>query len=209
MEQREITNFLENIRQAGERASNIVKNMLKFVRRSTPEMSEQDIVEIINDSLVLCANDINIQEYMDFKDIKIKKNYCCNKLIIECYPQEMQQVILNIVRNAVQAMDPKQANKNISITLDRLDVEHKIQLKIQDNGLGMSPEVLAHIFQPFFTTKPVGQGTGLGLSVCKNIIVQKHHGDLQAESAIGVGTTFIITLPVKQPHSTSRQNETP
>ncbi len=207
LEQREIIVFLENIRQAGERASNIVKNMLKFMRRSTPEMSQQDIVDIINDSLTLCANDINIQEYMDFKDIRINKHFCCNELIIECYPLEIQQVILNIIRNAVQAMDPKQLDKIITITLDKLEAEHKIQLKIQDNGLGMSAEILSHIFQPFFTTKPVGEGTGLGLSVCKNIVVQKHHGDLRAESEVGVGTIFIITLPIQQPRSSQTINQ--
>ena len=104
-------------------------------------------------------------------------------------------------------MDPKQLDKIITITLDKLEAEHKIQLKIQDNGLGMSAEILSHIFQPFFTTKPVGEGTGLGLSVCKNIVVQKHHGDLRAESEVGVGTIFIITLPIQQPRSSQTINQ--
>ncbi len=197
LEEREIIKFLTSIHDAGERASSIVKNMLKFTRRSTAEMSKHNIVDIINDSLLLCANDVAIMETIDFKDIQINKNLCADNLSIECYPLEIQQVILNIVRNAAQAIPPTQAKKIIGIDLANA-ADNKIVIKISDNGPGMEQEISQKIFEPFFTTKPVGQGTGLGLSVCRNIIVQKHHGTLEVESAVGKGSTFIITLPVKQ-----------
>jgi len=197
LEQREIIGFLNNIHSAGERASNIVKNMLKFTRRSTTDMQPHDLVEIINDALELCTSDIAIQDHIDFKNITINKNFALQNLMVECFTLEMQQVLLNLLRNAVQAMDPQQAQKLITIALSKND--DKAVIKVSDNGQGMSKAIMAQIFQPFFTTKPEGQGTGLGLSVCRNIIVQKHHGNMDVESSVGQGTTFIITLPITQP----------
>lgn len=197
LEQREIIKFIYGIHEAGQRASSIVKNMLKFTRRSTADMEKHNLVEIINDALQLCASDISIQEHIDFNDLKVETNFAEIDLEIECYPMEIQQVILNLVRNAVQALNPTQISKNVKISLYRHNT-NKVALEITDTGHGMSNEVLEQIFQPFFTTKPVGQGTGLGLSVCRNIIVQKHHGNLEVRSTPGEGTTFIITLPIIQ-----------
>lgn len=194
---REIIKFLENIHNSGERASNIVKNMLKFTRRSTSEMTHHNIVDVINDSLQLSAHDISIQEHMEFKDINIEKIFCSNNIEVECYPLEIQQVLLNLIRNAVQAFDPKQKDKTIKLSLQQSE-DNKITITVSDNGRGIDPVILEQIFQPFFTTKPVGQGTGLGLSVCKNIIVQRHHGILDVKSTPGQGTTFVITLPIQQ-----------
>ncbi|HSX20032.1 MAG TPA: ATP-binding protein [Gammaproteobacteria bacterium] len=198
LEQREIIKFLDSIRSAGERASAIVKNMLKFTRRSTADMTKHNIVEIINDALQLSSNDIAIQDHIDFKEIKLQKSLDSSDIEIDCYPLEIQQVLLNLIRNAVQAMDPQQPEKILKISLAKIS-DQKITITISDNGQGMPKEIMDQIYQPFFTTKPVGQGTGLGLSVCRNIIVQKHHGDMQVESTVGKGTTFVITLPVTQP----------
>jgi PAS domain S-box-containing protein len=197
LEQREIIKFITGIHDAGQRASSIVKNMLKFTRRSTADMEKHNLTEIINDALQLCASDISIQEHIDFKELHVETNFQDPNIEIECYPLEIQQVILNLVRNAVQALNPTQASKHVKISLSKVG-ENKVSLEITDTGHGMSNEVLEQIFQPFFTTKPVGQGTGLGLSVCRNIIVQKHHGNLEVQSAPGQGTTFIITLPIIQ-----------
>lgn len=198
LQKREIIGFLDNIHSAGERASNIVKNMLKFTRRSTADMSKHSIMEIINDALQLCANDIAIQDHIDFKDLNIVKDFRTQDVEIECYPLEIQQVLLNLIRNAAQALNPAQAQKNITIGLEKT-TNNKLILRVVDNGQGMPQEVLDQIFQPFFTTKPAGQGTGLGLSVCRNIIVQKHHGNMDVHSVVGQGTTFTITLPISQP----------
>lgn len=194
---REIITFLENIRDAGERASNIVRNMLKFTRRSTSDMSKHNLLDIINDAIQLSANDIVIQEYMDFQDVKLIKNFKYTDIEIDCYPLEIQQVLLNLIRNAIQAIDPNQTEKILIIDVDKSGTD-KVTIKIIDNGQGIPKDVISQIFQPFFTTKPVGQGTGLGLSVCRNIIVQKHHGLMDVVSEVGHGTTFIITLPISQ-----------
>lgn len=197
LEEREIIKFLENIHYAGERASNIVKNMLKFTRRSTSDMTQNNIIDVINDSLELASHDISIQEHLEFKDIVIEKDFCSQDIEIECYPLEIQQVLLNLIRNAAQAFDIKQNDKHIKISLQQLE-DNKITITVSDNGQGIDPAILDQIFQPFFTTKPIGQGTGLGLSVCKNIIVQRHHGNLDVKSTPGEGTTFIMTLPIQQ-----------
>jgi len=197
LEQREIIKFIAGIHEAGQRASSIVKNMLKFTRRSTADMEKHNLAAIINDALQLCASDISIQEHIDFNDLNIETNFEATDLEIECYPMEIQQVILNLVRNAVQALNPTQISKKVKISLYKKN-NNKVDIEITDTGHGMSNDVLEQIFQPFFTTKPVGQGTGLGLSVCRNIIVQKHHGNLEVQSTPGKGTTFIITLPISQ-----------
>lgn len=197
LQEREIIKFLSNIHDAGERASNIVKNMLRFTRRSTFEMTEHNLIELINDSLQLAAHDISIQDHIDFKDIILIKDFCRPDIQVECYPLEIQQVLLNLIRNAVQAFEPDQTNKSIKISVQIPD-ENKVSIAISDTGHGIDAAVLQQIFQPFFTTKPIGQGTGLGLSVCKNIIVQRHHGNLDVESIPNQGTTFTITLPMQQ-----------
>ncbi len=197
LEQREITTFLNGIHSAGERASSIVKNMLKFTRRSTTNMLKADLIELINDGLQLASTDVTLQEKTNFKKISIIKDSYADVVLIECMPMEIQQVILNLIKNAAQALEDTIDNKQISITISKLN-QDKVKLTITDNGSGIPADILDKVFQPFFTTKPIGQGTGLGLSVCRNIIVQKHHGDMVVESAINVGTKFTITLPFIQ-----------
>jgi len=198
LEKREIIGFLDSIREAGERATSIVKNMLKFTRRSTDKMSTHDLIEIINDGIQLASSDFSLQTRIDFKQIHLVKNLYTDHLDIECFPMEIQQVILNLLKNAAHALESKTEQREITISLTQLPDE-KVCLAIGDNGHGMSEDIKKKIFQPFFTTKPVGVGTGLGLSICKNIIVQKHHGLMEVESTENVGTKFLLTLPIKQP----------
>jgi signal transduction histidine kinase len=195
LQKREILTFLDNIRVAGERASSIVKNMLRFTRRSNSEMSRSNVVDLINDGLQLVLTDFSLQENADLKQIVIEKNFCANEVFIDCFPIEIQQVILNLLKNAIQALQTVNHSKKITIELEKLDESH-IRLIIADNGPGMPDDVKSQIFKPFFTTKPVGIGTGLGLSVCRNIIVEKHRGTMEVESAVGAGTKFIIDLPI-------------
>jgi signal transduction histidine kinase len=117
-----------------------------------------------------------------------------NLPMIECSPSQIDQVFLNIIVNAAQAMpEGKQGLIQIKTNCDK----EQAWIDIEDNGPGMTPAVLAKIFDPFFTTKAPGKGTGLGLSVSFSII-QQHGGTLSATSTVGVGTTFRITLPIKR-----------
>jgi len=118
-----------------------------------------------------------------------------NLPLVECAPSQIDQVFLNLIVNAAQAMPPgKMGTIDIRTHCDAQDV----WIEVQDNGPGMTPEILKKIFDPFFTTKDPGTGTGLGLSVSQNII-QQHGGKLEVQSTVGVGTTFKITLPIKRP----------
>lgn len=113
-------------------------------------------------------------------------------LILADYNQ-LQQVILNIVTNAQQAIADTKRKGRITVTTDA--IEDYVTVSIADNGPGISPEYMTKIFDPFFTTKPEGGGSGLGLSVCHGIITE-HGGNIYAESTSGKGTTFIIELPI-------------
>jgi two-component system NtrC family sensor kinase len=115
--------------------------------------------------------------------------------LVECAPSQIDQVFLNLIVNAAQAM-PEGKMGLIDIRTD-CD-ERQVWIEVQDNGPGIPPEILKKIFDPFFTTKDPGTGTGLGLSVSQNII-QQHGGKLEVSSTVGVGTTFKITLPMKRP----------
>ena len=117
-----------------------------------------------------------------------------NLPLVECTPSQIDQVFLNLIVNAAQAM-PEGKMGLIDIRTDCN--ERKVWIEVQDNGPGIAPEILKKIFDPFFTTKDPGTGTGLGLSVSQNII-QQHGGKLEVSSTVGVGTTFKITLPIKR-----------
>ncbi len=109
---------------------------------------------------------------------------------IRCYPAELNQVFLNIILNAAQAIEGRGR-----LTISGRDEGDRIVLRFSDTGKGMPPEVVAHIFEPFYTTKPVGSGTGLGLAIAYKIITDRHHGSITVESTPGAGSTFILSLP--------------
>ncbi len=117
-----------------------------------------------------------------------------NLPLIECAPSQIDQVFLNLIVNAAQAM-PEGKMGLIDIRTHCDDTQ--VWIEVQDNGPGIAPEILKKIFDPFFTTKDPGTGTGLGLSVSQNII-QQHGGTLTVDSTVGIGTTFKITLPIKR-----------
>jgi len=105
--------------------------------------------------------------------------------------------LLNLVFNAVYAIREKHRDQKGVIKLSTWHDEESVSFAVEDNGTGISMENINHIFNPFFTTKPVGQGTGMGLSISYEIIVNHHHGEIKVESRIGEGTTFIVRLPIK------------
>jgi len=115
---------------------------------------------------------------------------------LECYPSKLNQVIMNILTNSIQAME-----NGGELFIQTVSSAIGVKIIIKDNGKGMSHEVKEHIFEPFFTTKEVGQGTGLGLSISYGII-EKHNGNIDVISEPGKGTEFIISLPKTQSNLT-------
>jgi two-component system, NtrC family, sensor kinase len=118
--------------------------------------------------------------------------------LIECYPGKLNQVFLNLISNAIYAINSKLDGASGGlITITTSFHENTVRISIADNGVGMNEATLKKLFEPFFTTKPVGEGTGLGLSISFNTI-KKHNGSIKVNSVLDVGTDFIIEIPIIQ-----------
>ncbi len=199
MEKRGVFTLLDSIRESVTKATNIVRNMLEFSRRSESRKESAVLSEILDKALELASNDFDLKKKYDFRQIQIIKNYEPDVPAIVCSRVEIEQVVLNLLKNAVQAMSVKHYdNERPTITLSVTGQGDTVRLIVADNGPGMEPAVQKRAFEPFFTTKPVGEGTGLGLSVSHFIIATNHGGAMEAQSNPGEGTSFIITLPLRQ-----------
>jgi len=198
LQARSVPQLLEAVRVSGERAARIVRNMLKFARRGQPRQEHQDITQLLDAALELAQNDYNMTKNYDFRRITINRRYEPGLPPVPCAPSEVEQVVLNILQNAAQAMwSPEGFRRPPAIEVAaRLENGFAV-ISISDNGPGMEESVRRRAFEPFFTTKPPGEGTGLGLSVSYFIITQNHGGSLQVDSAPGKGTTFLIRLPLR------------
>jgi two-component system NtrC family sensor kinase len=168
------------------RVGKIVKDLKDFSRvDASEEWQWANLLQGIDSTLNIVANELKykadvIKEYAELPDI-------------QCLPSQINQVIMNLVVNAAQAMGPERG----TLTLRTGAQADEVWCEVADTGMGMAPEILQKIFDPFFTTKPVGQGTGLGLSLSYGI-VKKHGGVIAVSSVLGVGTTFRVTLPIRQ-----------
>ncbi len=169
------------------RASKITKNLLSFARSHEPEKRYISINEVVEKTLELRAHQIKVNNIELVADLQPD----LPKTMADFY--QMQQVFLNIVVNAEQAMTDANGGGKLVVTTRKVD--NLIQVSFADNGPGISEENLSRIFDPFFTTKEVGKGTGLGLSICYGI-VQSHNGRLYATSKLGEGATFFVDLPI-------------
>lgn len=193
---REIDELVENIRKAGNRASKIVNNMLSFARKGDSVKRPNRLDTILDDTLELAQNDFDLKKNYDFRAIEIKKEYKDLPTVL-CERSKLQQVILNIVKNASEAIsmgEDLKAEPWIKLSLSIENVWAVI--KVADNGPGMDKQVSKKIFEPFFTTKGLLRGTGLGLSVSYFIIVDEHQGEMTVDSNPGEGTVFTIKLPI-------------
>ena len=208
---------LESMAVGTERIREIVLSLRNFSRLDQAVFKQVDIHEGIDSTLLLLHHRLKRREM--FPGIKVVKNYSTLPLI-ECYPGQLNQVFMNILSNAIDALEdeisqrPKSeatsldsasntlASPCITIHTQLLD-SNRIQIRISDNGPGIHPGVQARVFDPFFTTKDIGKGTGLGLSISYQIIAQRHNGNLSCQSDIGQGTEFSIEIPVYQDEGNS------
>jgi len=200
MEKRSILRMLDAINESGRRVADIVDNMLSFARKSEAIFSSHDPAELMDKTLELAVTDYDLKKQYDFKTINVIKEYEENLPLIHCEGAKIQQVLLNILRNGAQAMQAENSAKDATpcfiLRLSSETDRNMLKIEIEDNGPGMDKAAQARIFEPFYTTKPVGIGTGLGLSVSYFIITQTHGGTMDVESNLGKGTTFIIRLPL-------------
>lgn len=189
--QKEINNLIIGIEDGAERTAEIVRGLRTFSRIDEAAIKKVNVHDGINSTIVLLKNGLP-------HNLEIIKKLNANGNI-ECYPGKLNQVFMNILTNAIQAIKAKTIKDDEeTIVIETNDVENDhITISIKDSGIGMTDEVKHHIFEPFFTTKDIGEGTGLGMAIVYKI-VQKHSGKISIISAPGKGAEFIITLPYHQ-----------
>ena len=193
----DIQELFDESKEGLSRVTNIIQNLRDFARiDQAEEFDEYDINAGIEATLVVARNEIKY-------DADIKTDLSKNVPHVYCNASQINQVFLNILLNASQAIKSREKQDKGTITIRTYATDDHVICDISDNGCGIDPENLSKIFDPFFTTKPVGSSTGLGLSVSYDIIVSKHKGELFADSTVGKGTTFTIKLPI----GTKEQND--
>lgn len=194
--ERKVYDMIERIRESGKRAAQIVENMLSFSRKSSRRLEPQDMNELMEQSLALAANDYNLEGGFDFRQIEIIREYGEDLPPVYCESSQIQQVLLNLLKNGAQAMAEHRGMEGGSRFILRIRGDSQsVRLEIEDNGAGVPEDQVKRIFEPFFTTKPIGVGTGLGLSVSYFIIKENYGGDLFVETASSGGACFILQLP--------------
>ena len=199
---RDIIGSMDSIFEQGQRIARIVDDTLNFSRKKPINYSMITMSELLDATLNLANNDFNLTQKYDFKKIIIQKHYQPDLPPVEGDFIRLQQVFLNLLKNGAQAMhELGPRHKSIFDLAIRQDGDFQI-ISIKDNGPGMDESILRKIFEPFYTTKPIGSGFGLGLFVSYSIITQNHHGKMNVYSEVNNGTSFEIALPLKQPHET-------
>jgi signal transduction histidine kinase len=178
-----IPEILEDIKLGADRTAEIVKGLRVFSGSDKNESELIDIHEAINTSLILLKNKYK-------RRINIIQNYGNNIPLLNCFPVKINQAFLNIISNAIDAIE---GEGKIWITTRK--EKNNIVVSIKDSGKGIDKKIINKLFDPFFTTKDVGKGTGLGLAITYGII-QEHNGSIKVVSEPGKGTEFIITLPL-------------
>jgi signal transduction histidine kinase/CheY-like chemotaxis protein len=190
---------LNKIYSQAQRAAKIVQNLLTFARQYKAERQFVNVNEVLERTLELRMYQLRVE------NIEVVTELADCVLGVMGDPNQLQQVFLNLINNAQDAMVDHHGSGRLIVRSERVD--DKIQVRFIDNGPGLSPRVRQHLFEPFFTTKEVGKGTGLGLSICFGIISQ-HEGEIRAESKEGEGATFIVELPYVEEGAVRRAEST-
>ncbi|WP_235297809.1 ATP-binding protein [Portibacter marinus] len=204
----DIKQNLEKINHHGKRADAIVKGMLQHSRKSTAEKELTDINKLADEYLRLAYHGLRAKD-KSF-NATLETDFDENMDMIHVIPQDIGRVILNLITNAFYACNERKkksmeadlaydntsASKyNPTVFIRTLTEKNNIKITVKDNADGIPKDVIDKIFQPFFTTKPTGEGTGLGLSLSYDIVTKGHGGDLKVHAEEGIGTTFTIELP--------------
>ena len=208
----DLPKLLTSMKVGSLRIREIIKSLRNFSRLDESEYKQADIHEGIDSTLMILQNRLKVKP--ESSGIEIIKEY--GELpLVECYPGQLNQVFMNLIGNAIDALDEyqqkgkqeksmgsstgdvKTTQRQIRIYTQTLDSE-SVTICIADNGPGIPKEIISRLFDPFFTTKEVGKGTGLGLAISHQIIVEKHNGKLECLSRLGEGTEFIIKIPITQ-----------
>lgn len=198
----DLPKVISSMQIGAERIREIVNSLRNFSRLDEAEFKAVDIHEGIDSTLMILQNRLKAKNEQT-QNIEVRKYY--GELPkIQCYAGQLNQVFMNIIANAIDALQESENNKkkleNRSLTISihtSAIANNLVAIKIIDNGSGIPQEIQKNIFNPFFTTKPIGQGTGLGMSISHQIITEMHDGSLTCNSEVGKGTCFTIEIPIK------------
>ncbi|WP_413201301.1 sensor histidine kinase [Nostoc piscinale] len=202
--QEDLPKILNSMKAGSDRIRQIVISLRNFSRLDEAELKAVNIHEGIDSTLMILHH--RLQANPERPEIKVIKDYA-NLSEVECYPSSLNQVMLNILTNAIDTLEEKITQKSHSEIQDNppqitvktsLTADKWVEITIEDNGVGIPEQLQPRIFDPFFTTKPVGKGTGISMSISHQIIVERHHGKLTCLSTFGQGTAFVIQIPLKQ-----------
>jgi signal transduction histidine kinase len=199
----DLPKLLFSMKMGTDRIRQLVLTLRNFSRLDEAEMKPVDIHEGIDSTLLILQNRLKVEA--GCRGIELIKEYG-DLPLVECYPGQLNQVFMNILSNAIDALEsynnqrsgvePEAEPSTITIRTIVKGAD-SIAVQIVDNGSGMPEAVQKRIFDPFFTTKPIGKGTGLGLSISHQIVTEKHHGSIQCQSESGQGTEFWIEIPIR------------
>ena len=189
---------LEKVVQHGKRADSIVKNMLLHSREGSGEHRPVDVNALVEESVNLAYHGARAEK--PGFNITLEKNLDPAAGDVDLFPQEITRVLLNLVTNGFYAATKRgkengAASYEPTLSAATRNLGDRVEIRIRDNGSGIPPEVRAKMFNPFFTTKPAGEGTGLGLSLSHDIVVKQHGGTIEVETEPGEFTEFTVTLP--------------
>jgi len=187
----------ETIRTAAERCARIVRNFLAMARQHPSERGEAQLNQVVRDAVELLGYELRTDS------VEVVLNLADELPVLWADAHQLHQVLVNLVTNAHQAMRRQSTLRRIEITTGLEPSGARFQLAVADTGPGIPPDIQGKIFDPFFTTKAPGEGTGLGLSLCRGII-EEHGGSISVAIGPGGGTTFRIELPLVTPPATAR-----
>lgn len=196
MEKRNIFVMMDLVSASGRRAARIVGSMLAFSHKSPVRKSTHYLHDIMEATLELIRHDYSMKKKYDFRQVDIHRDYRDPVAPVSCEKIQIQQVLLNILKNGAEAMSMA-GTPSPAFKIRCFQQDTHVVMEIEDNGPGMDCDIRERIFEPFFTTKAMGVGTGLGLSVSYFIITENHKGELAVDSSPGKGSVFIIKLPVE------------
>jgi len=176
---------LELIATESRRCGELIKNLLTLSRTSPMNVRSTDLREVIDRCLLL------VRHQLELGGVDLQLKLAEDLPRVPCDPEQIEQVLVALIMNAIDAM-PQGGNLWVETRLSRDETE--VEIQVRDDGAGIAPDILPHIFEPFMTTKESGRGVGLGLAISRGI-VERHHGRIEVESKLGRGTTFIVALP--------------
>jgi len=181
---------LELIAAESRRCGDLIKNLLTLSRTAPMNVQSTDVHAVIDRCLLL------VRHQLELGGVEVQLHYAKDLPRVPCDPAQIEQVFLALIMNARDAM-PRGGNLWIETRVS--NDESEIEIQVRDDGAGIDPEVLPHIFEPFLTTKESGHGVGLGLAISRGI-VERHNGRIVVQAELGRGTTFTVTLPSQGPY---------